>query len=191
MVQTPEMSDQERQRIVGWTVWRQFKDQLDAQLQNAGFESYEQKGAEAFKAAKETFVLGASMNPDMEAWYIDYQDLSGNRTGAAIRTMTAAVSHPGFVEWMVKSGKERTLSAMHDYLYYRDMVRNVVEQTGKSIDHDDNLMIKQAWAKIQQQLVNSDERFAEIHDLYLTNDTAAKGIGVIVDPNAPLPMGVQ
>ena len=190
-VQTPEMSEQERQRIVGWTIYRKAIDILDAQLQNAGFESYEVAGAAEFKAAKEILIQNMSENPDYRGWWIDYQDIGGNRTGAAVRTMTMALEDPEFASFMVKSGKERTLAAMQEYIQYRNMVMNVVESTGKSIDHDDNILLKMSWANIRQRLRNSDDRWAEIEDLYLSGDTTPKSIGTIVDPNEPLLVGAQ
>lgn len=178
LVQSPEMSTTERQRIAGWTLYRKFIDGLDAQLQSAGFKSYEQVGAEGFKAAKAQFIANMSVNPDYEGWWVDYQDIGGNRTGAAVRTITAAVNDPGFVNLLLSSGKERTLSAMQEYVDYRNLTIKAVANTGMGIDAQENIAIKQAWLIIRQQLANSDPRFKEIMDIYLSGDESPRYLGM-------------
>ena len=186
LVQTPEQSTAERQRVAGWTVYRKAMDALDAQLASAGFTSYEVKGAAPFKAAKEQLIANMSRNPDYTAWWVDYQDIGGNRVGAAVRTMERAVQDPTFQQLMVSSGKERTLSAMQQYVEYRQMLVNVLERSGKGIEDESNLDLKMAWATIRQQLKNSDLRWGEIADIYLANDDIPRTTGYQYDPNTPL-----
>jgi hypothetical protein len=187
-VQAPGQADAERQRLTGWTVYRQFMDQLDARLQNAGFDSYEVAGAAEYKKAKQVFVQNMSQNPDYQGWLIDFQDRGGARTNSAVRTMEMAIGDADFQKLMFDGGKEGTLGAMSDYVRYRAGIIQALAATGKSIEHDDNYQFKVAWANIRQTLKNRDVRFAEIMDLYLSNDDNPQSPGTIVDVNQPIPM---
>lgn len=187
-VQAPGEANAERQRLTGWTVYRQFMDQLDARLQNAGFTSYEVAGAAEYKQAKQVFVQNMSSNPDFQGWLIDFQDRGGARTNAAVRTMEKAIGDADFQKLMFEGGKEGTYAAMTDYVRFRAGIIQALEATGKSIEHDDNYQFKIAWANIRQTLKNRDVRFAEIMDLYLSNDDNPQFPGTIVDMNQPLPM---
>ena len=169
-VLSPDEAILERQRVAGWTIYRRFMDTLDARLQNAGFKSYESSGAQEFKSTKKQFLENMLNNKEYSGWVVDYQDRSGDRTIAAVRVMAAAVADPEFNTKMTGWGKDRTLSAMHEYLFYRQGLINTLKQTGHGIDAEENSLLKVAWATIRQNLRNSDVRWAEISDLYLSGD---------------------
>lgn len=169
-VQTPEEAQRERERVTGWTIYRKAMDTLDARLASMGLKSYESAGAANLKAAKDRLVANMANNPDLEGWWIDYQDVGGNRTNAAVRTLELAISDPTFVGEMTKAGKDRLISAMNQYVQARRGVIMAVQQSGKGINEPENWDIKQAWANIRQNLKNSDERWAAIADRYLTAD---------------------
>lgn len=169
-VQSPEMSIAERQRITGWTVYRQFMDQLDAKLQNAGFSSYEVAGARELKAAKDRFVANMMQNPEYAGWLVDYQDRGGQRAQAAVRTLELAISDETFARELIATGNEQLYGIMREYVYYRRGIINAVEATGKSINHQDNIALKTAWANMRQSWKNRSVRWAEIADLYLSSD---------------------
>jgi hypothetical protein len=187
-VQSPGESLAERQRLAGWTFYRQEMDKLDARLENAGFTSYEAAGAAPYKQAKEILISNMSSNPEYQGWLIDFQDRGGARTNSAVRVMEKAINSPEFQKMMFEGGKEGTLGAMVDYVRFRAGIIQAVEATGKSIEHDDNYMLKVSWANIRQSLKNGDVRFAEIMDLYFANDENPQFPGTIVDMNAPLPV---
>ena len=169
-VQSPEMSTAERQRVVGWTKYRQFMDQLDAKLQNAGLSSYEVAGARELKAARERFIANMMQNPEYAGWLVDYQDRGGQRTQAAVRTMELAVADDTFRDELMKSGNEQLYGIMGEYVFFRRGIINALERTGKSINHQDNIALKTAWANMRQKWKNRDVRWAEIADLYLSGD---------------------
>jgi hypothetical protein len=169
-IQTPEQAQAERERIVGWTQYRQFFDMLDARLASAGFKSYEAAGAAAFKQQKEVFINNMMQNPELEGWRNDFLDIGGSRTTAAVKTIELAVSDPTFVGEMVKAGKQNFVGAMADYALYRRSIIKAVEESGRSINDPENIMLKEAWANIRQDLKNRDERWAAVADRYFAND---------------------
>jgi len=169
-VQAPEMSVAERQRVTGWTLYRQFMDQLDAKLQNAGLSSYEVAGARELKDARERFVANMMQNPEYAGWLVDYQDRGGARTNAAVRTMELAVSDDTFRNELISTGNEQLYGIMSEYIYYRRGIIQEIERTGNSINHQDNVALKIAWANMRQKWKNRSVRWAEIADLYLSGD---------------------
>lgn len=186
-VLSPEQAIAENQRVYFWTAYRAFMDQLDARLANAGLKNYQQAAAAPYKQAKDVWIAEAMNNPEMAGGIVDYQDIGGNRTGAAVRVLNAAVTSPLFIEQMMKAGKENLLGAMGKYVQHRSTLVTLLQESGHGIDHEDNILLKEAWLNIRQDLKNSDVRWAEISDMYLSNDENPQPVGDFIDPNEPLP----
>lgn len=178
-VSDPVQSLKERQRIAGWTTYQQYMDYLEAQMQSAGIESMEVKAGYPYKMAKEQTVLNMSANPDFAGWWEDYQDRGGMRTTAAVIALEEAVADQTFVNLMVSSGKSQLVSVMTEYVNQRRNLISILESTGKSIEHQDNLVYKIAWAKMRQDWKNSDPRWAEIANRYLSSDDNPQSPGMI------------
>jgi hypothetical protein len=68
---------------------------------------------------------------------------------------------------------------MNEYVNQRRNLINLLDQTGKSIEHRDNSMYKVAWAKMRQEWKNSDPRWAEIANSYLASDDNPRSPGMI------------
>jgi hypothetical protein len=169
-IQSPEQAVAERQRIAGWTFWNNFIAKLDAQMFSAGLTSYELKAAAPYKAAKDRALENMFSNPDYAGWTVDYQDRGGSKTLSAVRVMEAAVQDDSFRDLMFSSGKERLFGIMSEYVQTRRLLLTVLEQSGHSIDHDSNIMLKIGWDALRLKWRNSDERWAEIDSLYLSGD---------------------
>jgi hypothetical protein len=178
-VQSPQASEAERQRIAGWTEYRMFMDQLDAQMQNAGVESLESTAGRPYKAARDTFIANRSANPDYAGWWVDFQDRGGGNTLAAVKTLQMGVADPKFRDILLKDGKEQLLSIMDQYVAQRQNLVQILESTGKSIENDDNIMLKLAWAKMRQDWKSQDVRWAEIANRYLANDDNPENPGLM------------
>jgi hypothetical protein len=176
-VQSPEAANAERQRIVGWTIYRKAIDQLDAQLHSAGFTSYELKGAYAFKQAKERLVDNMLSNPDLAGWIVDFQDRGGSKTQSAVRVLETATRDDAFRDLLIKSNKERLLSIMDEYVSMRRLLNTVLEQSGHSIEHEVNVKWKIGWDAMRLKWRNEDERWAEIDSLYLSGDSNPQAPG--------------
>jgi hypothetical protein len=176
-VQSPQQANAERQRIVGWTIYRKAIDQLDAQLRAAGLSSYEVKAAAPFKAAKERLRDNLLSNPDMEGWIVDYQDASGTKTLSAVRLIERAVQDKTFQNLLIKSGKERLLGIMQEYTYARQLLLKALDARGGSLENEDNIMLKVAWDTLRVKWRGQDERWAEIDSLYLSGDDNPRSPG--------------
>jgi hypothetical protein len=176
-VQSPEEAVAERQRIMGWTIYRQEIDKLDAQMYSAGLSSYELVAAAPYKAAKERLRDNMLSNPDYAGWIVDYQDQGGSKTLSAVRVLESATQNDEFRDLLVKSGKEQLLSIMDQYVEYRRLLNTVLDQSGHSINHESNIEWKVGWDAMRLKWRNSDERWAEIDSLYLSGDSNPQAPG--------------
>jgi hypothetical protein len=190
-VQSPEFANAERQKIAGWTVYRQFMDQLDAQLASAGFKSYESAGADSFKAAKKRFLANMMENPDYAGWTVDYQYRGGARAQAAVRVLDLVTADPNFASEMVRANKGTLLGIMSEYVYYRRGIINYLQSTGKGIDHPDNIAVKSAWANMRQAWKEQDVRWSEIANVYLSADDNPANPGNFFGEPMPVPLGLE
>lgn len=180
-VQSPDQSILERQRIMGWTKYRMAMDKYDARLLSMGLSSYEVKAASELKAAKDQFTRSMMLDPELKGWAIDYQDIGGARSGSAIRVMELAVNDETFVNEMAKEDKTNAvLNIMRDYTDKRRQLVGLLKNSGHNIDHEDNALLKQAWAEMRQVWKNSNVRWAEIADLYLSSDDNPTNPGSVI-----------
>lgn len=177
----------ETQRDNGWTKYRMFMDQLRAMMFSAGVKSTESSAGAPYKNAKDIFIGQMLGNPDFTAWKVDYKDNGASRTLSANRVIEAAAFDPKFNRLMLENGKTQLLSNMKEYVYYRRGVVIALNQSGHGIDHESNALVKAAWGNIRLRLVNSDVRWAEISDLYLTDDDNPAFDGIFTDINQPIP----
>lgn len=181
-IQTPEQADAERQRVVGWTMYRKAMDQLDARLASAGFKSYEAAGAAPLKQARAQLIANMVNNPELEGWATDFIDFGGNRTNAAITLMEKALQDQTFVQGMTQAGKQQILANMNTYLRARYGVIQAVDASGKGINDPENAHIKLAWANIRQSLKNNSVDWADMQDRYLSGDDNPQAPGDLL-PN--------
>lgn len=178
-VQSPQEANAERQKLVGWTVYRKAIDQLDGQLRSAGLSSYELKAAAPYKAAKDRLVANMMSNPDYEGWIVDFQDRGGSKTQSAIRVLESAIGNDDFRNLLITGKKEGLLGIMDEYVAVRRDLINVLDQSGHSIEHDSNLEWKIGWDAMRTKWRNQDERWAEIDSLYLSGDSNPQAPGNI------------
>jgi len=176
-VQSPQEANAERQKLVGWTVYRKAIDQLDGQLRSAGLTSYELKAAAPYKAAKERLVANMMANPDYAGWIVDFQDRGGSKTQSAVRVLESAVSNDDFRNLLIGDNKEGLLGIMDEYVTMRRNLLTVLEQSGHSIEHDSNLQWKIGWDAMRTKWRTQDERWAEIDSLYLSGDSNPQAPG--------------
>ena len=169
-VQSAEQVAIESQKTAGWVEYNRFMDQLNAQMYSAGVKSTESAAGFPYKQAKQTFLASMSVNPEYQAWYTEFKDSGGDRTGAAYRVIELAIADPTFNKVMIESNKTQTLANMKDYVFYRRGVESAVYQSGVSINDPANATLKQQWATIQQGLINTDTRWGDIFNRYLSRE---------------------
>ena len=167
---SPEMAQTEKERILGWTIYRKGRDKIDALMYSAGLTSYELKAAAPYKAALERLKDNLFANPDVAGWIVDFQDQGGSKTLSAVRVIEGAVQDDTFRNLLVGSGKEKLFSIMQEYVSDRRLLLKVLEQSGHGIDHPSNAMWKMGWDAKRLSWRNADERWAEIDSLYLSGD---------------------
>lgn len=176
-VQSPEEATAERQRITGWTIYNQAIDRLDAMMKSAGITSYESVAGRPYKEAKNRLQENMLSNPDYAGWIVDFQDRGGSKTLSAVRVMEAAVQDDTFRNLMISSGKERLYGIMNEYVSNRRLLLQALEDSGHSIEHDSNVVLKIAWDSMRLKWRNEDERWAEIDSLYLSGDSNPQSPG--------------
>jgi len=164
------MAQTEKERILGWTIYRKGRDKIDALMYSAGLTSYELKAAAPYKAALERLKDNLFANPDVAGWIVDFQDQGGSKTLSAVRVIEGAVQDDTFRNLLVGSGKEKLFSIMQEYVSDRRLLLKVLEQSGHGIDHPSNAMWKMGWDAKRLSWRNADERWAEIDRLYLSGD---------------------
>ena len=82
---------------------------------------------------------------------------------------------------MTGSGKLKLLATMENYVVARGAMRQMVENTGESINADNNIGLKTAWDAARVKFRMGDERWSEIDALYLSGDdnlTAVAGSNI-------------
>jgi hypothetical protein len=177
-IMSPEEALAERQRTAGWTAYRAFMDQLDAKLASAGLPNYDVSAAAPYKAAKDQFIRNMSQNQDYGGWWTDYSGGAAKRTDAAVRVLELATSDNTFRTEMAKSNKTNLLNAMDQYVYYRRILREELDNRGTTLANKDNADLSYAWNSIRQRLKTSDPRMAEIINTYLSGDENPSYVGV-------------
>lgn len=186
----PAVSEAERQRLQGWTIFRSFMDVQEARLASRGLTSFEVAAAADLKQANKVFLNNMRNNPEMAGWVVDYDDIGGNRLGAAVTTLTAAVEDPGFQKLMIGAGKGSTLSCMGEYLQHRAAVISLLSKSGAGIEDDKNWWIKQAWETVRLKLKQRDTRWADIANRYLANDENPRPQLILQDANVAMGSGM-
>jgi hypothetical protein len=188
---SPDQARLERQRVEGWTMYRQFMDQLDARLSSQGLTSYQQTAAAPLKQAREQFIFNMMQNPEMQGWAIDWTERGGSRTISAVRVIEEAIADDKFRQKMIASNKEQLVGIMDQYAYYRRSLVQLLRESGKGIDHPDNILLKTAWANMRQSWKARDVRWAEISDLYLSGDDNPENPGNFTGAPLPLPATIE
>jgi hypothetical protein len=169
-VQTGEMGLADRQKSEGWKKYKEFVGQLDAQIAASGLSSIYVNAAEPFRQKKKAFLQNMKSNPEMRGWTASYGAGARNRVSEAIKVLEEGIKDSGFQKLMMEGGKERTYGIMVEYIEGRDAILGVLEESGKSINHESNYHWKVTWDAARTKWRNSDVRWAEIDSLYLSGD---------------------
>jgi hypothetical protein len=169
----------ENQRRLGWSKWTQLNNAVTAQMHSAGFESFEDPGAERFKAMRSAIskLLGDPLLPTgqqnrfyNEEWSKDYYTIDAKRYDRMIPGLTA-VAHSE----LAKQASRSDLRKLQDYLAYRKAVNTELaarKAAGGSLalKAKSNTDLAAAWGRIVDALVESDTRFGDLYHRYLSRD---------------------
>jgi hypothetical protein len=169
----------ENQRRLGWAKFTQLNNAVTAQLQSAGFNSFEDAGAEQFKSMRSAIakLLGDPLMPDgnenpyyNEQWSRDYFTIDPKRYDRLIPGLEAVANSE-----LSKLQNRTDLRRLQEYLGYRKALTEALAQRDKaggsaSLAAKSNIDLSQAWGRIVDGLVESDTRFGDLYFRYLSRD---------------------
>jgi hypothetical protein len=170
---------QENQRRLGWAKFTQLNNAVTAQLHSAGYNSFEDAGAEQFKGMRSAIakLMGDPLMPDgsqnpyyNEQWSRDYYTVDPKRYDRLIPALTA-VAHSD----LAKKSNRSDLRTLQQYLGYRQALRVALAQRDKSggsatLTAKGNSDLATAWGRIVDGLIESDTRFGDLYSRYLSRD---------------------
>lgn len=169
----------ENQRRLGWAKYSQLQNAVTAQLHSAGFNSFEDGGAEQYKQMRGTIakLYGDPLLPDgsnnpyyNEQWSKDYYSLDPKRYDRMIPGLTAVANSS-----LASQPKRSDLRILQQYLTFRRAVTAELAQrdkAGGSLDlaAKTNVDLAAGWARVVDGLVESNTDFGDLFHRYLTRD---------------------
>lgn len=169
----------ENQRRLGWAKFTQVSNAVTAALHSAGFDSFEDSGAERFKRMRSALpqLLGSPTLPDNsenpyynEAWSEDFFTIDRKRYDRLIPGLEAVANSE------LAQQKNRTdLRRLQEYLGYRRALTTLLAQRDKAggsatLTAKSNADLASAWRRVVDGLVESDTRFGDLYHRYLSRD---------------------
>ncbi|HEY1158422.1 MAG TPA: hypothetical protein VGE95_19325, partial [Arthrobacter sp.] len=152
---------------------------VTARLHSAGFESFEDEGAEQFKAMRSGIskVLGDPLLPDgqenpfyNEQWSKDFYTIDPKRYDRLIPGLTAIANSD-----LAQQKNRSDLRRLQEYLGYRKALTATLATRDKqggslSLKAKSNSDLAVVWGRIVDALVESDTRFGDLYHRYLSRD---------------------
>lgn len=169
----------DNQRRKGWSDFTTLMNALGAQLRNAGFQSYSDKGADQFAALKRGIVtaLGSPTLPDgspnpyyNEAWSKDYNTLDPLKYERLVPGLQAVANSE-----LAKDPQRSDLRVLQNYLAVRKYVTQELAARKKAggsnvITAKSNADLLAGWQHIVDSFVESNTNFGDLHSRYLSRD---------------------
>ena len=157
---------------LGWAEYLKLKGYTDAGLIKAGFRSYEEAGAENFKAQKQSLVDGLS------AAYPEWAKAKGVINKGKIPSRIAFFEKAIQDERLQSDPMRFDLPALDIYLKSRRAYKELLSSRGgKALRFDvngeptgENADIGYAWRQTQMGIVNSNTSFNDVYNRYLEDD---------------------
>jgi hypothetical protein len=170
---------QENQRRLGWAKYTQLMNAVTAQMHNAGFQSFEDDGAQQFKQMRSAVakLYGDPLLPDgsqnpyyNEQWSRDYYSLDPKRYDRLIPGLTAVANSE-----LAKLPSRTDLRQLQQYLAFRKAVTFELARRDKAGGSADlgaksNADLAAGWARVVDGLVEADTRFGDLFHRYLARD---------------------
>jgi hypothetical protein len=170
---------QENQRRLGWQHFTQLNNAVTAKLHAAGYDTFEDPGAEQFKRMRGAIskLLGDPLLPDdsknkfyNEQWSRDFYTIDPKRYDRMIPGLTAIANSD-----LAKQKNRSDLRRLNEYLGYRRAINTALAQRkagGGSLDlrAKSNTDLRTAWGRIVDALVEADTRFGDLYHRYLSRD---------------------
>jgi len=182
--QDPLVAQKANEAEKGWIVFSQFRDAIDATLQERGLTSIQQKGAEDLAAIKSAVITKLSRQTDAQgnpvidpksgqfvrtAWYDDYLDSDGSKTNRVVAGLAKIIGNEKF---MADNSKSTTWKSVGIYFDFRQAIAGELsKRTVKSIDAKANADLRIMYDAIVRKLKNDDPiGFGSLYERFLTQD---------------------
>lgn len=169
----------ENKRRLGWSQYTKLMNGLGAQLRNAGFKSYSDKGAEQLKDMK-TMIGAALGSPTLptgqanpfynEQWSEDFNTLDPLKYERLIPGLAKVADSD-----LAKDPNRTDLKGLKNYLAIRQYVTTTLAGRKKAggsatITAKSNADLMNGWQAAVDGLIESDTRFGDLHSRYLSRD---------------------
>lgn len=169
----------ENRRRLGWAKFTARMNDLGARLRKSGFTSFEDEGAEDFKAEKKawTEVYANPLKPDGSAnphynaeWAEDYNTYNPKKYDALIPALMDIVASP-----LVRQSRRSDLRQLKQYLGGRMMLVRQLEELKSAglphtLDAEANADLRGQWAYFVDGLIEQSPSFGDLHSRYLSRD---------------------
>jgi hypothetical protein len=169
----------ENQRRLGWTKYGQMMNTVTAKLHSAGYNSFEDAGAESFKQMRSAVsrLYGDPLLPDgsenpyyNEEWSRDFFTMDSRKYDRMIPGLTA-VAHSE----LAKNPSRTDLKRLQEYLVFRkalsgELARRDAGGGSRVLAAKSNADLAQGWGRVVDALVEADTRFGDLYSRYLSRD---------------------
>jgi hypothetical protein len=176
---TADEAMQENERRLGWTKYSQMMNVVTAKLHSAGFNSFEDKGAESFKQMRSAVskLYGDPLLPDgsknpfyNEQWSKDFFTLDARRYDRLVPGLTAVANSE-----LAAQPQRTDLRRLQQYLMFRkavtgELARRDAAGGSAALEAKSNRDLAQGWGRAVDALVESDTRFGDLYHRYLSRD---------------------
>jgi len=157
----------------GWIEYNKFSQWLEAEIEAAGFETIEDRGAEYLKDARKGFIADLSKNNKM--WGIAFsEDYSPEGYRKNIRAIKTILNDAEFMNSEIAKS-EPAFDYLIDYMDFRDFVIKELERRGetggaKNIEAKSNDDIRRGVALFVSERKSESPKFSLWYDRYLASD---------------------
>lgn len=184
---SPREYQKELERRSGWKTFSSFMQKITADMVEAGFTSFDEKGAEQFAAQKRGLVgllttqyltpeqaqaLGVKgrNNPYYSrAWEEDWNTQDRGFYDRRINDLRKVVATPELDPRI--NPMRADIRGLAEYIVLRDSVTTLLSrQESDDINAKSNAWIKQTFRQAVFSMVEKNIAFAELHDRYLARD---------------------
>jgi hypothetical protein len=182
MMRTKMSADEaikENQRRLGWAKYAKKMNQLGAQLRAAGFASYEDDGADAFKAQKKAWTSlyaeplypDGTINPYYNAeWSKDFFTQDERKYARMIPALTAIARSD-----LAKQPDRTDLRSLQQYLGGRQALMSQLDQLQQAgqthtLAAAANEGLRKQWITFVDSLIEADTKFGDLYHRYLSRD---------------------
>ncbi|MFC5799126.1 hypothetical protein [Streptomyces formicae] len=174
-----EEAMKENQRRLGWAKFVQMQNAVTAELQNAGFSSFSDPGAEQLKAKRGAIarLYGEPLLPDgtenpyyNEEWSKDFNTFDPKKYDRLIPGLTEVANSE-----MAKNPNRTDLRMLQTYLQGRkellaELAARKAAGGAGTLKAKANVDLAGTWARFVDDLRERDTRFGDLHSRYLSRD---------------------